>query len=95
MTLRSIIIFAMMLSPIRAGAQDRRQVSEPSMPARCAALAADKTVGSDRQMAAADEARADTSRIQAALDRCPAGTMVSLVGDGAHNAFLTGPLQLP
>jgi polygalacturonase len=80
-----------------AAAQDRRQVAEPQIPATaCATLLADKQVGPDRAMAAADEQRPDTARIQAALDACPAGQAVALKpGQGGNvNAFLSGPLQL-
>jgi polygalacturonase len=40
------------------------------------------------------EANLDTSRIQDALDHCVAGRAVELRSDTAHDAFLTGPLEL-
>jgi len=42
----------------------------------------------------ADETRLDTQRIQSALDACTRGKAVELSSDGAHNAFLSGPLEL-
>ncbi len=40
------------------------------------------------------EEQPDTARIQSALDRCAQATL-ELIPSGAHDAFLTGPLQLP
>ena len=34
------------------------------------------------------------NRIQKALDGCPKGQAVELKADGAHDAFLSGPLDL-
>jgi len=41
-----------------------------------------------------DEAKLDTSAIQAAIDACPAGQSVKLAVSGANNAFLSGPINL-
>jgi polygalacturonase len=90
---QSIIGIAACL-PLLAAAQDRRQVTEPVVPPLCVALHADKTVGPDRVMAAADEAREDSGRIQTAIDHCPAGTTVALMAADGKNAFLSGPLEL-
>lgn len=94
--MKKIIPAALMaLCSLSAQAQDRRKVSEPVMPPPCATLQADKTVGADRHMAEADESRADTARIQAALKRCPAGQAVLLSAGITGNAFLSGPLVMP
>lgn len=37
----------------------------------------------------------DTTRLQTALNKCPAGTAVKLVSDGDKNAFLVGPFEIP
>src|SRR5579883_1050875 len=70
-------------------AQDARTVAEPSFPRACVSLIAQQTGD------AVDESLLDTSRIQSALNGCPAGHAVELVGTGASNTFLTGPLTLP
>src|SRR5205807_30973 len=48
----------------------------------------------NKTIAAADESKLDSERIQKALDSCPKGQAVELKADGAHNAFLSGPLEL-
>jgi len=76
-------------------AQDTRNVTEPAIPRSCAVLSANLTaVDSNKTLAAADEAKPDTGRIQKALDGCAKGQSVELKPDGAHNAFLSGPLNL-
>src|SRR5207237_1397712 len=74
-------------------AQDLRKVVEPAIPPVCATvvanLSAPRGVLSD-----ADESKLDTARIQQAIDACIAGKAVRLQAGGAHNAFLSGPLQL-
>jgi polygalacturonase len=45
-------------------------------------------------LAEADEDKLDTGRIQKAIDGCPKGQTVELKADGAHDAFLSGPLDL-
>jgi len=42
----------------------------------------------------ADEQKLDTTRIQAALDKCKPGMAVELKEQSGKNAFLTGPLEL-
>jgi polygalacturonase len=76
-----------------AYAQDTRRVTEPAMPAACVTLQAQLSA-KGATVAAADEAKLDTSRIQKALDACPAGKAVELKAGGGHNAFLSGPLSL-
>ena len=73
-----------------AHAQDARTVTEPVIPPSCATLTAQLPV----KLSAADEARPDTVRIQAALDQCPVGQAVEIKADAASAAFLSGPLQL-
>jgi polygalacturonase len=84
-------VFAFAALP--AWTQDTRQVSEPVIPHACTALAA-QLQASGKSLAAADEQKPDTVRIQSALDHCAAGQAVELKPDGARNAFLAGPMQL-
>ena len=74
-------------------AQDTRNVTEPAIPHSCTVLNAELTA-SGKTLAEADEQKTDSARIQAALDHCAAGQAVELKASGAHNAFLTGPIQL-
>jgi polygalacturonase len=62
--------------------QDTRQVTEPVIPKSCAVLTAERS--------SIDEDKPDTSRVQEAIDKCPAGQAVELSG----KVFLAGPLQL-
>jgi polygalacturonase len=72
------------------GAGDANIV-EPSLPTDvCQTLVADK-LASD--MSPPDETELDTARVQQALTQCT-GRAVKLVGDGAHNAFVTDHLDL-
>ena len=66
---------------------------EPKYPPPCATLLATKTAVNDT-LAAADENKPDTTRIQEAIQACPSGQAVKLTTDGAKNAFLTGPLKM-
>jgi polygalacturonase len=76
-----------------AAAQDTREVKEPVIPASCVRLDAKlKSVGD--KVAAADEQKLDTERIQAAMDTCKAGMAVELRPQAGMDAFLTGPLEL-
>jgi polygalacturonase len=80
---------------LAAHAQDTRTVTEPVLPPSCAVLTARlAAIDSGRTLADADEGKLDTARIQAAMDACAAGHAVVLKADGAHNAFLTGSLEL-
>jgi len=74
-------------------AQDTRTVTEPKLPRVCASLTARLTAENNKLPEAAEENR-DTARIQEAIDHCVAGRAVELRGDGTHNAFLAGPLEL-
>ena len=70
-------------------AQDSRTVTEPSFPPQCATLGASQTTGH------LDEASFDTARVQAALDRCPAGQAVELATEDGNDAFLIQPITIP
>src|SRR5215467_4164816 len=74
-------------------AQDSRTFTEPVMPPICSSLDAQMTA-SGRGLAAADEDKLDTKRIQQALDACGKGRGVVLRTHGEANAFLSGPLEL-
>jgi polygalacturonase len=74
-------------------AQDSRTVAEPVIPPICSSLDARLNV-SGHSLAAADEAKVDTARIQQALDGCGKGKGVVLRTHGTANAFLSGPLEL-
>ena len=82
----------LMLLPV-VFAQDRRIVGEPKIPPRCTTLAAN-LVSQSATIAASDETKLDTARIQQALDTCKPGQAVTLQANGGRDAFLTGPLDL-
>jgi polygalacturonase len=76
-----------------AHAQDTRHVTEPVIPPTCTTLTADQgSHGST--LPDLDETKPDTLRIQHALDHCHPGHAVELKPSAAHDAFLTGPLEL-
>ena len=86
---------AALLIGAAAFAQDTRTVTEPRIPPACAALPAQlRAVDGGKTIAAADESKADTGRIQQAIDHCAAGQAVELRASGSLDAFLTGPLEL-
>jgi polygalacturonase len=74
-------------------AQDSRTVIEPLFPQLCATLDAQLQT-SGHSLAAADEQKLDTARIQRAIDKCGKGRAVQLHVNEADNAFLSGPLEL-
>jgi len=88
------LLSAFFLALLPALAQDARSVTEPVIPPPCTVLRAMlNRVGSS--IYAGDEDKPDTSRIQAAIDHCPAGQAVVLQrGAYRTDAFLSGPLQL-
>jgi polygalacturonase len=91
---KSALILAV-LAAAAGRAQDTRQVAEPVFPAACTELRAElSAVDGNQTLAEADEGKLDTARIQKALDTCAKGHAVVLKTDLAHNAFLTGPLDL-
>jgi polygalacturonase len=73
--------------------QDTRTVVEPSLPLPCATLDA-HLQSSGRSIAAQDEQKLDTARIQKAIDTCGKDRAVVLHVNAANNAFLSGPLEL-
>src|ERR1039458_8706586 len=77
-----------------AYAQDTRTVTEPAIPPSCFVLSAKLAAVGGKTLAEADEDKLDTNRIQKALDGCPNGQAVERKADGAHDAFLSGPLDL-
>ena len=76
-----------------APAQDTRHVIEPVFPAAGIVLIA-RLTAQGTTLAEPAETNLDTARIQEALDRCPPGRAVELKSDGAHDAFLTAPIEL-
>ena len=86
------MVFVMAGAAVAAGAQDTRIVTEPKIPGACVVLKA--PLAAPNSIAAADEGKLDTLRIQKALDGCAPGHAVELARDGEHNAFLTGPLEM-
>lgn len=74
------------------GAGDTNLPAEPTIPAACSTLMAAQTVASG---GVPSETTLDTSRIQAALDNCGSGKALKLATNGASNAFVTGPLNIP
>ena len=92
--LSSILRVAIVLSfAVTAFAQDTRHVTEPRFPQVCASLPAHLTAENNKLPEEA-ELNLDTERIQKAIDQCVAGRAVELRSEGAHNAFLSGPLEL-
>ena len=75
-------------------AQDTRSVIEPLFPQTL--LHARRAIWqtSGHSLAAADEQKLDTARIQRAIDKCGKGRAVQLHVNEANNAFLSGPLEL-
>jgi polygalacturonase len=91
--MKRILILCTLSAGSFLNAQDSRTVTEPVIPQPCASLAAQLTMSS-RRLAAADESKPDTARIQQALDHCATGQAVVLRVQGTASAFLSGPLTL-
>jgi len=89
MRIAAVFVLALVLR-----AQDTRTVTEPAIPPLCSSLTAKLAVVDGRSLAAEDESKPDTGRIQQALDACPAGQAVELKSDASLGAFLTGPVHL-
>jgi polygalacturonase len=97
---RATLACAVFAMATGVGAQDTRVVTEPTIPAACARVEA-MIVAVGEKIAEADETRADTARIQSAIDKCKPGMAVELATGVAKdvaakeaNAFLSGPLEL-
>ena len=83
----------LLIQPLILFAQDTRTVIEPLFPQLCTTV--DAQLASDgHSLAAADEQKLDTARIQRAIDKCGRGRAVMLRVDETNNAFLSGPLVL-
>jgi polygalacturonase len=91
--LRTGVCVALLLQAAAGQAQDSRTIAEPRVPAVCRAVAA-RLAAVGGAVAAADEDKLDTARIQATIDACRPGTAVELRADGDRAVFLSGPLQL-
>ncbi len=82
-----------LIQPLILFAQDTRTVIEPLFPQLCTTV--DAQLATDgHSLAAADEQKLDTARIQRAIDKCGRGRAVMLRVDETDNAFLSGPLVL-
>jgi len=93
-TIRVFVLMALWIGiPAAVLAQDVRKVTEPKIPQVCASLPA-KLVAEHGRLPESAEQQLDTVRIQEAIDHCVAGRAVELRSDSAHNAFLSGPLEL-
>jgi len=93
---RSRVLLACGLVALVSGAwaQDTRVVTEPMIPGACVKLEAKISAVGDA-LKEPDESRADTERIQDAINKCKPGQAVELAADGAGaNAFLSGPLTI-
>ena len=86
-------LVGLMAACATALAQDTRVVNEPVIPPSCVQLPA-MLQGVEDKIDPADEQKLDTTRIQAALDKCKPGMAVELKEQSGKNAFLTGPLEL-
>jgi polygalacturonase len=92
--MRVLLACGMVAMVSGAWAQDTRVVTEPKIPASCVKLEA-KIVAVKDALNEADEALADTARIQDGIDKCKPGMAVELApGAKGTNAFLSGPLTL-
>jgi len=105
--LHGLLVWGMFGMASGGWAQDTREVKEPVIPPACVKLEA-KIVAVGDKLAEADEARADTDRIQGAIDafgaKCKQGMAIELAPGAAAaggaarmapaDAFLSGPLEL-
>jgi polygalacturonase len=91
-TMASVVLSAVV--PLSLAAQDTRTVVEPKFPAACTTLSAELSPVADTTLAASDEGKLDTRRIQQAIDGCASGRAVVLKANGGRHAFLSGPLML-
>jgi pectin methylesterase-like acyl-CoA thioesterase len=77
---------------------DARTVTRPTVPSTCATVPAGLTLSKRLGTNAQESAPPDTSRIQAAIDRCAqagsSSVAVRLGASGRHADFLSGPLTI-
>lgn len=94
--MKTICWFGIVAWSLMGQAQDTRTVAEPVIPPVCATLKA--MLAAPKSIAAEDEAKLDTERVQRGLDGCGAGHALELAlggeKDAGKNAFLLGPVQL-
>ena len=83
---RNVLAPCLFVAVLAVHAQDLRTVTEPVIPPVCTTLTAARVQ--------IEEAELDTSRIQRALDSCPAGQAVELTRNSTRTTFLSGPLEL-
>ena len=96
MTMRSgflVFICLLFVATCCLRAQDARVVVEPFFPPFCTTVDA-QLHSQGRTLAAADERKLDTARIQHAIDRCGKGRAVRLRVNEQNDAFLSGPLEM-
>ncbi|MGO9324545.1 MAG: glycoside hydrolase family 28 protein [Terracidiphilus sp.] len=86
-----LLSFALVASCLAA--QDTRTVIEPLFPQLCTTVDA-QLFTDGHSLAAADEQKLDTARLQRAIDKCGRGRAVMLRVNETSNAFLSGPLVL-
>ncbi len=92
---RTCVPLALALSaPVVIAAQDTRSVKEPVRPFTCTVIASQIASVGDTTIAAGDEGKLDTPRIQQAIDGCALGKAVVLQRVAGKNAFVSGPLKL-
>ncbi len=94
MTPRIVSVLAICIGMASSlAAQDTRTVIEPLFPQLCTTV--DAQLHTDgHSLAAPDEQKLDTARIQRAINKCGRGRAVMLHVDETNNAFLSGPLVL-
>lgn len=80
--------------PVVMHGQDTRTVVQPEVPPACTVVESQLATVGDTTVAATDEARVDSPRIQEAIDGCTAGRAVVLRVAGPKRAFVSGPLRL-
>jgi len=91
--LRSAAVFCLALPfALAAAAQDTRTVTQPVIPPSCTVLSSTLAIVAGEPAA---ETTFDTSRIQTALNACPAGQAVELALSGTNDAFLIQPITIP
>jgi polygalacturonase len=92
--MRSALLAAsVFIAALGTPAQDARHVTEPIVPPACVTLEA-QLAAPNHALAAEDEKKLDTARLQKAIDGCGKGHGVYLRTSGEKNAFLSGPLEL-